>query len=437
MNRFRLTLLLLTLWSAGVMHAAAVRMTIGGVQYTTTGDNTVCASLTVKAVGDVTIQETLNIKERTYRTTRIAEAYFKRNAYLTSVSIPNTVTVIDKYAFRGCNNLTRIIAPDTPCDVDAQAFEGCTAIASITTHSNNDVAYLAKAIDASCPYLTQPQPTTVNLASAQPATPAKPVRQADVDINIPQSSKEATNTFALVIGNETYKRVAGVPFASHDAEVFAQYCKQTLGLPAENIDTYINATQGDIRHGVSKLRNRLTAFNGEAKAIVYYAGHGIPDEAEKTAYLLPVDGFATDVQSAYSLQELYDALESVPAQQKLLFLDACFSGAKRDGQMLAEARGVAIRVKSAPPPGNLLVFSAATGEETAFCDEAHQHGMFTYYLLKHLQTTKGDTSLGALTKEVTDNVRRRSVVINDGKMQTPTVNPSSGIASTWETLKLR
>jgi hypothetical protein len=63
--------------------------------------------------------------------------------------------------------------------------------------------------------------------------------------------------------------------------------------------------------------------------------------------------------------------------------------------------------------------------------------MFTYYLLKHLQTTKGDTSLGALTKEVTDNVRRRSVVINDGKMQTPTVNPSSGIASTWETLKLK
>ena len=33
----------------------------------------------------------------------------------------------------------------------------------------------------------------------------------------------------------------------------------------------------------------------------------------------------------------------------------CFSGAKRDGDMLASARGVAIKVKQATPVGNIVV----------------------------------------------------------------------------------
>jgi uncharacterized caspase-like protein len=209
-----------------------------------------------------------------------------------------------------------------------------------------------------------------------------------------------------------------------------------LGIPKTNIDVLPDATQGDLRHGIITLVNRLEAFHGEAKAIVYYAGHGIPDEKEKTAYLLPVDGFATDVESGYSLEKLYKTLGETASQQVVVFLDACFSGAKRDGEMLASARGVAIRVKKSTPPGKLLVFSAATGNETAICDKDRHHGVFTYYLLKCLRDHKGKVKFGDLSAYVTDMVRKRSVIINSGKIQTPTVIPSTSMSSDWQEVEI-
>ena len=161
------------------------------------------------------------------------------------------------------------------------------------------------------------------------------------------------------------------------------------------------------------------------------------DEKEKTAYLLPVDGFASDVESGYSLEKLYKALSDVPSQQTVVFLDACFSGAKRDGDMLASARGVAIRVKDTTPPGNLLVFTASTGEETAICDKEHQHGVFTYYLLRCLRESKGTVDLGSLSDYVADRVQKRSVIINSGKKQTPTVLPSTTMGDSWKQMKLK
>ena len=104
---------------------AAVRMTTGGVQYTSTNDHDVTACLTVKAIGDVDIQEIIMIKGKRYTTTCVGEAFFKKNEYLTSINIPNSVTKIEKNAFRGCYNLSKVIIPDTPCDIDASAFEGC------------------------------------------------------------------------------------------------------------------------------------------------------------------------------------------------------------------------------------------------------------------------------------------------------------------------
>ena len=164
-----------------------------------------------------------------------------------------------------------------------------------------------------------------------------------IDKNIPRTKKQNEKTFALIIGNEQYKRVATVPFAGNDAKVFAEYCKKTLGLPANNVKLYLNASLNDMRHAVTALVNTLKAYDGEAQAIVYYAGHGLPDEQSRLPYLLPTDGFATDVKSGYNLSDLYDELASAPSQMTVVLLDACFSGAQREGDMLASARGVAIK----------------------------------------------------------------------------------------------
>lgn len=280
-------------------------------------------------------------------------------------------------------------------------------------------------------------PLNINLATTQDVKPFKPLNQNTVDTDIPTNSQDNKYTFALVIGNEVYEHEQSVPFANNDAKIFAEYCKKALGLPEENVKVRLNAGLNHMRHEVLALVNMLKAYDGEAKAFVYFAGHGAPDESSHMPYLLPSDGFASDTKSGYSLTEFYDELASAPSRMTLVFLDACFSGAKRDGKMLAEARGVAIKARSTIPNGNLVVFSASQGDETAYSDKKHGHGMFTYFLLKHLQDTKADTSIGELSDYVITNVKRTSVVENNGKIQTPSVVPSLNMMNSWKEIKLR
>ena len=67
-------------------------------------------------------------------------------------------------------------------------------------------------------------------------------------------------------------------------------------------------------------------------------------------------------------------------------MDACFSGAQRGEGMLISARGIALKTKQEIPQGNLIVFSAASDDQTAFPYKEKGHGLFTYYLLKKLVT---------------------------------------------------
>ena len=138
----------------------------------------------------------------------------------------------------------------------------------------------------------------------------------------------------------------------------------------------------------------------------------------------------------YSVSRLYKELGEIGAKNVVVFIDACFSGSKRGDGMLASARGVAIKAKPQAPQGNMVVFSAATGDETAFPYNEKGHGMFTYFLLKKLQESKGDCTLGELGEYIQTNVRQRSVVVNR-KTQTPTIVPSETMDDSWKNLKLR
>ena len=117
-----------------------------------------------------------------------------------------------------------------------------------------------------------------------------------------------------------------------------------------------NATLNNMKREINWLKQVSDAYKGSAKIIIYYAGHGIPDETTRDAYLLPVDGLGTDISTGYSLQALYATLGDLHAKSITVFLDACFSGSMRDGSMIASARGVAIKAKSSDPKGNLLIF---------------------------------------------------------------------------------
>ena len=269
-----------------------------------------------------------------------------------------------------------------------------------------------------------------------PAVSRYPKPDSDVDTNIPVAKHQAETMFAFIICNENYPD-APVPYSLNDGRMFREYCQKTLGIPSSNINMYEDATYGNIITAVEKMKSIADAYEGDASVIFYYAGHGFPDEKQSTAYLLPIDGDASSINSTgYSLAKLYKDISSLKLKSSVVFLDACFSGTKREDQMLSSARGVAIKVKEEAPQGNMLVFSAAQGDETAHQLEEKHHGLFTYCLLKELQSTQGDIDLGTLTDNVTKQVKRQSVVINN-KRQTPTVIPSPSLSGSWRQMKLK
>jgi hypothetical protein len=259
---------------------------------------------------------------------------------------------------------------------------------------------------------------------------------SDVDSDIPVNAQTNDKTFAVIIANENYQKEVKVQYAAIDGKVFKEYCEKTLGIPSKNIHFAQDASFGNMRSEIKWISDVASAYAGQAKIIFYYAGHGMPNEADKSAYLLPVDGFSSDYETAIKLDDLYERLTANPVQNITVFLDACFSGSTRDNGMLANARSVRIKPAENEMKGNMIVFSAASGDETAYPYKEKQHGLFTYFLLKKLKETRGNVDYQTLFNYISENVKQQSIVVNQ-KSQTPQIKASSQVQESWQTIKLK
>lgn len=262
------------------------------------------------------------------------------------------------------------------------------------------------------------------------------VMTGNVDYLVPNSKIDNDNTLAIIIANENYKRVPNVPHAINDGIIFKKYINKTFGVPEENIEYLEDASLNDIKYALTSVSQKCDGFKDRYSVILYYAGHGVPDEKSGEAFLLPVDGFGTDPSSGLNLDDFYATLSEMPAKSIVVLLDACFSGAKRDGGMLMATRGITIKPKMHVPDGKLIVLSATSNDETAFPIEQQKHGLFTYTLLRKIQESGGDITWGELADYVTETVKNRSIDLN-GKLQSPTVSVSSSMKEIWRDLKLR
>ena len=83
-----------------------------------------------------------------------------------------------------------------------------------------------------------------------------------------------------------------------------------------------------------------------------------------------------------------------------------------------------------------VVFCAASGKQTAYPYKEKEHGMFTYYLLKKLEESNGNCTLGELGDYVGVMVNRQAVVTND-KEQTPLVLTPASNSLSWKLNKLK
>jgi hypothetical protein len=262
-----------------------------------------------------------------------------------------------------------------------------------------------------------------------------------VDKNIPINRTKQPFRYALIIGNEDYSKYqrglnteANVEFARNDASVFKEYAIKTLGVDPMNAHLLLDATSGEICQKID-LVSKLASKSGEqAEIIFFYAGHGLPDEQTKEPYLIPVDVAGTNLNSAVKMQEIYKKFAESGAGKVTIFLDACFSGGGRDAGLIA-ARSIKVKAKENLISGNLVVFTASSGEQSAMPYKAEQHGMFTFFLLKKLQESQGNITYGELADYISKNVSIESLRINQ-KEQDPKVIVSPDVKDYWESWRI-
>lgn len=258
----------------------------------------------------------------------------------------------------------------------------------------------------------------------------------DIDKNIPVNPAKNPYRFALVIGNEDYSSFqkdlnseVNVAYAVNDASVFAEYAKKTLGVPDENVTLLTNAKAMDMIRALKKINLLSKNTGGKAEIFFYYAGHGLPDEKSKEPYLIPVDVNGTELDFAIKLTDIYKQLTEYPSKKITVFLDACFSGGARNQGLIA-ARGVKIKPKEGNMAGKMIVFSASSGDQSSLPYKEKKHGIFTYFLLKKLNESKGVLTYKALSDYLSEQVGLKSLIINN-KEQNPQTNISIEARDEW------
>jgi uncharacterized caspase-like protein len=250
---------------------------------------------------------------------------------------------------------------------------------------------------------------------------------SDVDIQIPKQSTLYKHRYALVIGNEDYvsfqdglSAEANVAFAQNDARMVKEYLVQTLGFPPAQVFLLTNATRGKMNQELSRLK-QLIQLDSLAEVVLYYAGHGQPDPVSRETYLMPVDVSAANLSDAIKLDDIYKLLGESKAKHVSVWLDACFSGGGRGTEAgLLAARSVKVKPKSGNVYDNMVVLSASSGEQVSLPYPGQYHGLFTYYLLKKLQSTAGTCSLAELGDYIQAEVSRQSLLLHS-RQQTPEV----------------
>ncbi len=265
---------------------------------------------------------------------------------------------------------------------------------------------------------------------------------SDVDRNIPESKIKYENKFALIIGNEDYSsfqtdlsKEVNVEFALNDAKVFREYCEKTFGVPSINITYIPNGTYGKIKQAVEKINKLIKNSQGNLDIFFYYAGHGLPDEQTKEPYIIPVDVSSSNVENGIKLKDIYSSLTEFPTHSVTIFVDACFSGGARN-QELVMARGVKVVPKYDLLKGNIVSFSASSGNQSSYSYASKNHGMFTYFLLKSIQESNGDITYGDMWEKVKNKVSFESVKINS-KEQNPQKNIGLEVENEWTKWKFK
>lgn len=228
------------------------------------------------------------------------------------------------------------------------------------------------------------------------------------------------NDLAVIIGIEGYSSLPKSDYSYDDARLVRDYVR-ALGFKDRNIEliTDEKATLSGITKTVDVwLRNKARE---NSRIFVYYSGHGAPDPATGEAYLVPYDGDPNYLSvTGYSLKRLYENLGRLPAVEKTVVLDACFSGAGGRSVLAKGARPLVMMASNITLPNNMVVLSATQGSQISTSSPEKGHGVFTYYFLKALK--EGRKTILDIYEDIKPKVEDEAKQLN--VQQSPSLNPA-------------
>ena len=229
--------------------------------------------------------------------------------------------------------------------------------------------------------------------------------------------------YALLIGVANYQNKAfNLEYSDKDAAGLAEALKGQKGKLYKDVEVKVltdqDATATAIKRGLSWLRKQTTAHD---LAIVFAAGHGTTDARGKF-WFLPYDTDPDDVAAtAVSRDDISDVLFDLPGK-KLLFLDACHSGAAlNSGARGGTDIGTAVN-DFAQAEGGVVAYAAATGREFSFERPDWGHGAFTKALIEGLEGKADLLHKGTITTATLDLFIENRVKELTGGQQHPVMS---------------
>ncbi|MFH2202739.1 MAG: caspase family protein [Elusimicrobiota bacterium] len=230
-------------------------------------------------------------------------------------------------------------------------------------------------------------------------TPAAEPRAYNSDVDLPAyEQNENSANYAMVVGVEDYDNLPRADFAERDARAVREHLL-ALGYPSQNL-IYLTGRKAT-RTNITKFLESWLPQNvtEQSQVFFYFSGHGAPDIASKSAYLVPWDGDPSFLeQTAYPIRKLYKQLNALKAKQVVVAMDACFSGQGGRSVLVKGARPLVLKVDTglSSVKGKLVALAAAGDEEITGTEKSQGHGLFTYYLLRGLNEMRGKITVNAL-----------------------------------------
>jgi len=238
----------------------------------------------------------------------------------------------------------------------------------------------------------------------------------------PEAIKKATirDAVAIIIGIQDYKRVPKAEFANNDAKEFYEYAIRALGIKQEKIKMLLD-DEADEVNIVKAFENWLPIQVNKDKTDVYvfYSGHRLPAPDGKSLYFLP-HGVDKELLSrtAVAQNEIVAALSAAKPNSVTMFIDACYSGQTRGGDVLvANAKPVSLKSDTNVFPPNFTVITASANDQISSSSPELKHGIFSFYLMKGMEgeadaNKDGKITVGEMQDYLSDKVSRQAMILN-------------------------